>query len=476
MLNRNISAEYSLNDYKFRSASYAKISARGFGVGDMSVLGDALFALGMLLAIASQLRIGDLPIGPGELCLAIWLVLTSAREAKRFGPPVTRALSRLLIFWGIFVIFQCVGFLNGLFIGEEYDQQWLIHDAVAYPLVIVASCLSVVEPRAKSRLRRVAWLMVTFAIPILGLQVMGGWGLIDIAQIQPWYWERFRGWSDNPNQLSLLCGVLGLISLHLADTATRPGSWILAIVCSILPISVGLMTKSDTFALALVASGPIFIVSKLLQCLFVSARESMARFAFACIVVITLPFLFASLVPLGMVYASSIGMFAKGLTKNGGAEFKQESDLRFALWSRAIQRGIETSMLGLGPGPHIEIPPEILGARMMESEPGNLVHPLQSSAANFEAHNSFLDLFTQGGIIILVDFIWILSLSALLAYKARRAGLITLICGLVIFCMTGNVVRHPLFWFSVALCLVESDGPRSILQYRGTSGQVSASY
>jgi hypothetical protein len=425
----------------------------------MSVIGNALLALGMLLTTASQFRIGNLPIGPGELCLFVWLFFMLVREMALLGFPLTLALSRLLIFWTIFAMSQCLGLMTGVFIGEAYDSRWLIHDAMAYSLLFAVSCMSVVEPGARSRLRQIAWLLVTFAIPFLCLQIMTGWKLIEIPQIQPWYWDRFRGWSENPNQLSLLCGVLGLISLHLAETATRPSGRALAIACSILPIYVGRMTKSDTFTLALMASVPIFIVLKLHAWLLLPVRKNMMRVASAWIAVIALPLLVASIIPLGVFTASNTESFAKDLAKDNGNELKQESDLRFFLWSSAIRRGIETSMLGLGPGPHLDIPTEILVGRMTEvGQPQNIEHPEASLAPNFEAHNSFLDLFTQGGIIALLSFIWILGVAAFAAYRTRRAGLVTLICGLCIYCMTGNVVRHPIFWFSIALCLV-ADGP-----------------
>ena len=113
----------------------------------------------------------------------------------------------------------CLGFLTGLFIGQLYDMHWVLHDVMAYPLLAAVSCMSVVDPGARQRLRRVAWLMITFGTACLALQVAAGWKIIDIPLVQPWYWERFRGWSAIPNQLSLLCVVLALLSVHLAETA-----------------------------------------------------------------------------------------------------------------------------------------------------------------------------------------------------------------------------------------------------------------
>jgi hypothetical protein len=202
---------------------------------DIPMLADALLALGMLMTTASQLRLGSSPLGPGEACLVLWLVIMLVREAARLGPPLTGALSRLLTFWTIFAMSMCLGFLTGLIIGQLYDMHWVLHDVMAYPLLAAVSCMSVVDPGAKQRLRRVAWLMITFGTPALALQVAAGWNLIDIPMVQPWYWERFRGWSAIPNQLALLCVVLALLSVHLAETAVRWRGRIVALACSLLP-------------------------------------------------------------------------------------------------------------------------------------------------------------------------------------------------------------------------------------------------
>lgn len=421
----------------------------------VSLIEDAVLSFGLLLTTASQLRLGALPIGPGELCLVLWLGLMLARGLGRLGPGLSTALSRLLVFWTLFVFAQGLGFLTGLFIGEQYDLRWLLHDTMAYPLLIAVSCLSVTDRNARLRLHRVAWLLAMSGSAALAFQVAIGWNLIDVPLIQPWYWERFRGWSANPNQLALLCVVLGPLALHLAETTTRPGRRLVAVLCMILPVYVGRMTGSDTFTLALLACGPVFVAVKLRTWLLRSERRLAVQSEFAWIVVLGLPLMLVSLAPLALVATADAGIFAKDLAKNGGKNLRQESDLRLTLWTEALQLGVKTSFLGLGPGPHLEIPSSILEARAStKDQPENLEHPQQSSAPNFEAHNSFLDLLTQGGIIAVLSFAWIFIVSIRTAYQARLAGLTALVCGLGVFCMTGLIIRHPIFWFVIALCLV----------------------
>jgi len=48
----------------------------------------------------------------------------------------------------------------------------------------------------------------------------------------------FSGWSDNPNQLSILCVIVVLVALHLADTATSRKYRLAAILFMIPPLVV----------------------------------------------------------------------------------------------------------------------------------------------------------------------------------------------------------------------------------------------
>ena len=442
------------------------------GIAGLSLVGDMLLSLGLLLATASQLRLGDLPIGPGEACLVLWLLLVPGR----LGPSLTPALSRMLIFWTLFLFAQSLGFLTGLFVGEPYDLRLLLHDAMAYPLLMAVGCLSVAAPDASDRLRRVAWLLTAFGAASLAFQLAIGWKLLDAPMIQPWFWERFRGWSANPNQLALLCVVHGALALHLADTATRLGGRVIAACCMILSLYVGRMTGSDTFTLVMVVSGPVFVAVKLRAWLLRPGRRLTIHSEFAGIIVLGLPLMLVSLVPAAVTAVADAESVTKDLAKNGGRELRQESDLRFSLWTQAMQLGVTTSFLGLGPGPHLEIPTSILAARnKTKDQPENLDHPQVSTAPNFEAHNSYLDVLTQGGVIAVLSLLWILIVSAWLAYRARLAGLVTLICGLGVFCMTGLIIRHPIFWFAVALCLVAGDATDRVVAVRNvSSGQHSS--
>jgi hypothetical protein len=413
---------------------------------------DALLAVGLLLSTASQLRSPGLPIGPGEICLLIWVALMLSREAARLGPPLTPALSRLLTFWSLFVVALSLGTMMGVAIGDRHDPELFMHDVLAYPLIAAVSCLSVVQPGAGARLRRVAWLLATLGSACLAFQLILAWRLVDAPFIDPWYWERMRGWSQLPAQLALLCIVLGLVSLHLADTTVRLGPKIVAVACAILPIYVGRLTQADTFSLVLVVSGPIFVAFKFREWMFSARHELTLRSAVVWVFLLGAPLLLVSIIPLGSEIAEHASGVAKELTKNGGKDAEQETQLRLQVWSNAIDRGLEAGMLGLGPGPHLAIPQVLIAARRAESEPKYIEHPQLNSTPNFEAHNTLLDLFVQGGLLADLSFVWLLAMSFLSTYRARAAWLTTLLVGLCIYGLFTLIIRHPVFWFAISLC------------------------
>jgi len=77
-------------------------------------------------------------------------------------------------------------------------------------------------------------------------------------------------------------------------------------------------------------------------------------------------------------------------------------------------------MLGLGPGPHLPIPAALLVGWGASSEPINVQHPTPGIAPNFEAHNTLLELFVQGGLLAVASFLAVSRQARLRAFRARR--------------------------------------------------------
>ena len=415
---------------------------------------DLLLVVGVLLSTASQLRPEGLPFGPGEVSLAFWVILIAGQEIIRPQFRFTPAFSRLLIFWLLFAVAESIGTLAGYAIGDVHDTSLFAHDAMAYPLLAAISLLSAAGPDAESRLHRINWLLVTVGSALLAVQAGQAWNLISIGSTDPWYWDRLRGLSQNPNQLAIVCAALGLLSLHLAEVAKTRYARIAAVAATILPVYVGRLTKSDAFSLVLVTACVIFTALKLQSWILYQPRFRL-RSALALIGVVAMPLLLASAAPFARAIDTDTLALAQDLAKGDEQDTAQ---VRLAIWHKALERGLDSDMLGLGPGPHLPIPGSILAGREVSTDqPKYLDHPPNNGTPNFEAHNTLLDILTQGGLLGVLDLVWLVALALTLSYSARSAGLTTLVCGLVILSIFHLIIRQPTFWLAIATCLVAAD-------------------
>src|SRR5579872_6464486 len=123
-------------------------------------------------------------------------------------------------------------------------------------------------------------------------------------------------------------------------------------------------------------------------------------------------------------------------------------------------------MLGLGPGPHLPIPAAIrIGRQDPTSQPKYIggSDTQVNGTMNFEAHNTPLDVFTQGGLIAVLGLTWLVAAAFSLTCRRRLDGLTTLLCGLIIFSTFHLLIRHPIFWFAIAVCLVAWRGGKTEL-------------
>lgn len=409
---------------------------------------DATLATGIVMSYAAQLSVPVLPVGYGELFLIIWITLSLGRILIGGRLEVTPALKYMGTFWIVLALTQSVGTIVGYFTTNMHLSM-LLHDSMAYVLLATLTCLSAAEPDADVRLRSVGWWIVGIANAGLAFQVGLAWGWVHQSGVGPWYWDRFRGWSENPNQLALYCAVFGPLALHLATTTKSSSARVLGLCGIILPFFVGRLTKSDTFLYTSILTCLIFFGLRLRTWLTTANNKaSLSRQIVVLSMVGFLP-LAMSMTPYAVTEIDNVESFAKSLTKDKGGEATAETaSLRLYLWEEAFKEGYESWSLGLGPGPHIERPPAA---------------NTQFLPRPFEAHSTILDLYTQGGLIAVLALLWIVGMAALSAWRAKLDALLALVTSIVIFGIPHLIIRHPIVWFALVLCLVAGT-PRAIPQ------------
>lgn len=436
---------------------------------------DTLFAAGLLFSMASQLRLpGSTILGPGEICLGFWVLLSLGRRLFLPGPTLTLALSRMLMFWLLFTVAESLGTLTGAFIQDVHDPQWFMHDILAYLLLASLSCLSVADPDAGFHLRRTAWLLVVLGAGSLVFQLAAAQGLVEIPEMDPWYWDRLRGWAATPNQLSIICLALILLSVHLAETTDGSGKRIAAWGCAVLPAYAGWLTQSDTFNLVLVIGIPAYVALKFRKWTISPEWKSTFRSRFAWIIILALPLTAVLAAPFVPLIVQEMGSLAKDMSKEGGKATDREAELRFHLWHEAISRGLDAGLLGLGPGPHLSIPSALVAARQSKDQPKNIAHPQPGAIPNFEAHNTLFDLFAQGGLLADLTFIWLAASTVFIGYKAGCDSLTVLVAGLCLFGLFHFIIRQPIFWYAIGFCLVASADRRRLHGTVGGRGVVAS--
>ena len=63
----------------------------------------------------------------------------------------------------------------------------------------------------------------------------------------------------------------------------------------------------------------------------------------------------------------------------------------------------------------------------------------------------------------MLSLVWLVAAAFLLTYRTKLDGLTVLLCGLTIFSIFHLIVRHPAFWFAIAICLVAAESRKASL-------------
>ncbi|PBC07689.1 O-antigen ligase family protein [Mesorhizobium sp. WSM3859] len=402
---------------------------------------DALLALGVVMAGATQLSLPGSSFGYGELLLALWIMLSIGRIFAGGRTVLTPALTKLAGFWLVMTIALALGTIVAYFTSIPY-LTGLVHDTEAYLLLVCITCLAAAEPDADHHLRRSAWWLIAIANVTLAIQLAQGWGWLPRANIESWYWDRFRGWSENPNQLALYCAIFGTLALHLATTTSNGWARFLAIASVFFTFYIGRLTKSDAYLYTSILACLTFLGLGIRTWLKTAGNKvSLPRQALLLLLIGSFP-LAVSITPYVLSEANVLESFAKSLTKdNGGEATAETAELRLYLWGAALEKGVQSGSMGLGPGPHV-------------SRPSTWERQFDFLTRPFEAHNTVLDLYTQGGVISVLALAWLAGTATMSVWRAKLDALVALMVSIVIFSMPHLIIRHPIVWFALTLCLV----------------------
>lgn len=393
-----------------------------------------LLALGLAVYPSTQLRLGGLPLGPGELLLLTWLGVALLRLTLAGGAGIGPALGRIGLFWLTLALALCAGAAVGF--AREPFRYWsgIGHDVAAYALLASLSCMMAVDLAEPARRRRAIRRAATLGAASMTLQIADGWWGLGLPGVDPWFYDRLRGWSLDPNQLGFYALFVAILAVHLAETAPRPREALAMTPLLVAALATGFLTRSDTFVVALMAASSIYLMLKSLAWLRSVPMGPTLRGGVVALGLLSLPLAAASAAPFLAAAVERVEQTSADVYEEDG-----QGDLRFHLWAEAWEKGLWSGLVGLGPGPH-------LTSKSWKQPP----------PYKFEAHNTSLDLLTQGGIVATSAFLLLCLTTVGAAWRALLPALAALVTGLAVFSMFHFVVRHPLFWFGVAVCLLEA--------------------
>ena len=427
------------------------------------LLVDWLLALGMLMALETQLRSESSIAGPGEILLAAWLGLLLLGEQIRPSMRLGKVTLEMAAFWSIFAFALCLGTMQSIVSATPVDVPLSLHDVIADSLVAAICVVLTLGPDAALRVRRTQWNVMALGCGLLALQLANAAGLFVLSDIDPWYWDRMRGWTANPNQFALLCLLLAFVSLTVAETEAGSRRAV-AIFCSALAFIGGLYAKSNAYLIVVVAGLGFFLGAKTLRWFGQLERRRIPALSF-CAAAAALLLGFALLTAPLIESKGDLMRDAGGVARDNRAEL-EDSSTRTQLWAQALQRGADSWLAGLGPGPHLDIPNVVLAGRRGGKEPANMQHPDPGLAPNFEAHNTVLELFVQGGLIAVSAFLWIVGLAVWRSWRAGMNGMVAALLAVNAFGSFHVVFRHPLVWFVICGALIVTGSPARIVRRR----------
>lgn len=382
-----------------------------------------LIAVAVLLTTATQLRPDGIPVGMGEILLVVWMlwrilvVAVNPISSGRYD-----AAQLLIVFWLIFmsvlVLALAISYSRG-----TWDEAGAAHDFIALILSAVFSVLLVQSFADQNRARIFCRSLFLASAIVLVLLLLLAAGRGTVFGVNPWYAAfRFTGWSLNPNQLGLLLAPLPFLSIWALQSGTESKA-VKTVGLSVLVVA-GVLCLSDALFLSWGTAGVFLAGVYWLKS--IARRGGTRKLAFLTVV------LLPSVMLVAIIWATTglIGQIVEVAV--GAYENRGQGSLRLLIWSHGYEAFSESPFIGHGPGSFAGIAGAFDG---------------------FEAHNTFVDIATKSGLVGLSAYV---SLILAIHVRLLRTGQFLLLgafASVTVFSIFHYVLRQPIYWAVVVVCL-----------------------
>lgn len=383
-----------------------------------------ILAAGLVLSVATQLRLGSMPVGAGELLLLLWAGLVWVQNLRHRLPSVPPYVRPFIYFFPALILILSFANLSQVLRNGTLET-YALHDTLAYAFLVflgITFCVSDVAANARPVLQR----FVSIAALTNGALLAVSFVTLQIGGITISNGIRFVGLSVNPNQLGQVMSILPLLCIYFVVTARSTSARLYYLLLTAISVSVGLATGSDAVKVCWWVSIALLIITFAFSRFYgYIAGRSRALHGLLMMLHLMLIGLTGTLVALSSPQMSSLVGGVVADVRSG-----DEGDRRLLLWQGAVYNMAKSPLIGLGGGRQV-VTPYLEGAR--------------------EAHNSYLDFTLATGFLGLVCFLALLTTVVLRSGLLRQPLLLTALASLLLFAVFHYIFRHPVFWFSFML-------------------------
>jgi len=376
-----------------------------------------LISLGIVFSTASELRVSvaSQSVG-GEILILLGLLLNISPGVRNMKEPEAEQVERLgVICMGGLMLIMIPGYL--ITVTSMRHLVWLSnHNYIAYGFIFVVFCLCKISRLDLSAYKRVLYQVAAIQTVLCLVYVaMIGLNRDSLFGVSLYFYNRFKGLSENPNQFAF-----GLVAIpFILANAFGEGGVVRKLVCgaSIFVVGLaGLLTRTDTlifcYLLGLVG----------LAVAMTAFGHTNARLLWGVLLAVGLV---ASVLNQDRIYDAYEALARKD---------RDQLSVRVRLWSNGLRAFSVSPLIGHG-----------------SANFSGDYQPFEGK----EAHNSLIDLLASCGILGLGLFAYCVGGIVRGLWIRQSIYALAVVTSLFVFMMMHYVLRHPFFWliltFSTAL-------------------------
>lgn len=314
------------------------------------------------------------------------------------------------LFWFYYISIIMIGYSFNTFF--KINPQLIHFDLMAYIVILFLCFTFELAFKGSSfsylyRLIRFIYFGGIFAVGFLYFLYLCGLRNFSVFSLAYGGADIFSPFANDYHQFAYFVAPLPFIGLFIFGKERRRIIKFLSLLCVLLCIKIGLATTSSTLISSWAISAFLFCTLKVLEFFNKLKRSRSIILAFFCLILILFIFNYDGILTL-------ISNFFKG-DSNG--------ENRLVIWSNAIKAWWYSPIVGLGPG-------SFSGTKVF---------------FGYEAHNTFLQILTQGG--ILGGIAYILLISKLTKSTSVNIYILCAVIALVIYGLGINDLRRTVLWF-----------------------------